>query len=202
MLFSRREKAPLHDRLLAWLWPRRGWRRAWQYVLRRVSRLSGSPHAIALGFAVGVFASFTPFMGFHFMIGFLLAFLFRGSMIASAFGTFIGNPLTFPFIWFVTYRTGLFLLGMEVPEKISIELPETAWWLLFQDPNLLWRQFWDQLWTLIRPMTVGGVPIGIAAAILFYFPFRAAVSAYQKKRRARLAQAGRSGGDGIGRVNA
>lgn len=202
MLFSRREKAPLQDRLLAWLWPRRGWRRAWQYVLRRVSRLSGSPHAIALGFAVGVFASFTPFMGFHFMIGFLLAFLFRASMIASAFGTFIGNPVTFPFIWFVTYRVGLFLLGMEVPEKISIELPETAWWLLFHDPNLLWRQFWEQLWPLIRPMTVGGVPIGITASFLFYFPLRAAVSAYQRKRRARLAQAGGSGRDGIGRVNA
>jgi hypothetical protein len=204
MLFSRREKAPLFDRVLSWFWPRRGWKRAWGYVLRRVSRLSGSPHAVALGFAVGVFASFTPFMGFHFMIGFLLAYMLRGSLIASAFGTFVGNPLTFPFIWILTYRVGLFLLGMDVPEKITIELPATAWWLLFEDPNLLWQQFWNQLWPLIRPMTVGGVPIGTVIGLLFYFPLRMAVSAYQNKRRERLAEAARTqrAGSNDRRVNA
>ena len=79
---------PHSDRVLSWLWPRRGWKRAMDYVRHRVSRLSGSPHSVALGFAVGVFASFTPFMGFHFMIGFLARLLLRGSLIASAFGTF------------------------------------------------------------------------------------------------------------------
>ena len=192
MLFSRRDKAPILDRMLSWFWPRRGWKRAWEYVWRRVSRLSGSPHAVALGFSVGVFASFTPFMGFHFMIGFLLAYLLRGSLIASAFGTFIGNPLTFPFIWILTYRSGLFLLGMDVPEKIIIELPATAWWLLLNDPNAFWQQFWNQLWPLIRPMTVGGVPLGTVFALAFYFPLRAAVSAYQNKRRARLAEVART----------
>ena len=187
MLFSRRKKAPLIDRMLAWIWPRRGWKRAWEYVLRRVSRLSGSPHTIALGFAVGVFASFTPFMGFHFMIGFALAYMLRGSMIASAFGTFAGNPVTFPFIWILTYKTGLSILGMDAPDDIAIELPSTAWWLIFHDPQLLWQQFWNQLWPLVRPMTIGGVPIGIATGLAVYFPIRAAVGAYQNKRRARLA---------------
>ena len=182
----------MHDRVLSWFWPRRGWKRAWGYVVRRVSRLSGSPHTVALGFSAGVFASFTPFMGFHFMIGFLLAYLLRGSMIASAFGTFIGNPITFPFIWILTYRSGLFLLGMDVPENITVELQGVSWILLIEDPNRLWQQFWDQLWPLIRPMTVGGVPIGITIAILFYFPLRMAVSAYQNKRRERLAKVARA----------
>lgn len=202
MLFARRQKAPLHERILSWLWPRRGWKRAAGYVWHRVSRLSGSPHAVALGFSVGVFASFTPFMGFHFMIGFLLAYLLRGSMIASAFGTFVGNPITFPFIWILTYRSGLYLLGMDVPDEITIELPKTAWWLLFEDPNLLWKQFWNQLWPVIRPMTVGGVPWGVFAAFVFYFPIRYAVTAYQHKRRTRLAEVAqlqktRSGSDHV-----
>lgn len=158
-----------------------------EYVWHRVSRLSGSPHAVALGFSVGVFASFTPFMGLHFMIGFLLAYLVRGSMLASAFGTFVGNPITFPFIWILTYNFGSYLLGMEGRGDVSIELPGAAWWLLFHDPQLLWQQFWNQLWPVIRPMTVGGVPIGTAAGLLVYFPIRYVVSAYQVKRRARLA---------------
>lgn len=192
MLFSRRNKAPLPHRVLSWFWPRRGWKRAWGYVVRRVSRLAGSPHTVALGFSVGVFASFTPFMGFHFLIGFLLAYLLRGSMIASAFGTFVGNPITFPFIWILTYRTGLFLLGMDAPDDITIELQGASWLLLFEDPNRLWQQFWDQLWPLVRPMTVGGVPIGVMVGLTFYFPLRMAVSAYQSKRRERLAAVARS----------
>jgi len=187
MLFSRRNKAPLTDRVLSWLWPRRGWKRAMDYVRHRVSRLSGSPHTVALGFAVGVFASFTPFMGFHFLIGFLLAYMLRGSMIASAFGTFAGNPVTFPFIWILTFNFGSYLLGMEGKQDISIELPGAAWWLLFHDPNLLWQQFWNQLWPVIRPMTIGGIPLGTAAGLSTYFPIRYAVAAYQRKRRARLA---------------
>ncbi len=182
----------MFDRVMSWFWPRRGWKRAWGYVVRRVSRLSGSPHTVALGFSVGVFASFTPFMGLHFMIGFLLAYLLRGSMIASAFGTFVGNPITFPFIWILTYRTGLFLLGMDVPEDITVELKGASWLLLVEDPNLLWKQFWDQLWPLVRPMTVGGVPIGVMVGLVFYFPLRMAVSAYQNKRRERLAAVARS----------
>lgn len=193
MLFARRNKAPLWERVLSWFWPRRGWKRAGSYVLRRVSRMPGTPHVIAVGFSAGVFASFTPFMGFHFMIGFLLAYILRGSLIASAFGTFVGNPITFPFIWILTYRTGLFLLGMDVPEKVAIELPTSTWWMLFNDPNQLWRQFWDQLWPLVRPMTVGGVPIGITMALLFYFPLKAAVAAYQRKRREKLAAASQRG---------
>ena len=157
------------------------------YVRHRVSRLSGSPHTVAIGFSAGVFASFTPFMGFHFLIGFLLAYVLRGSMIASAFGTFAGNPITFPFIWLLTYNFGSYLLGMEGQGEVSIELPGAAWWLLFHDPHLLWQQFWNQLWPVIRPMTVGGVPLGLAAGSVVYFPIRYAVSAYQRKRRARLA---------------
>lgn len=204
MLFSRRHKVPISNRLVSWLWPRGGWKRALGYVWHRVSRLSGSPHTVALGFSAGVFASFTPFMGFHFLIGFLLAYLVRGSMLASAFGTFIGNPVTFPFIWILTYNFGSYLLGMEGPRDISIELPGAAWWLLFHDPQLLWQQFWSQLWPVIRPMTVGGVPLGTAAGLLVYFPIRFVVSAYQRKRRARLAaiakmQRGASAGN---RVNA
>ena len=78
--------------------PRKGWRRGYLYLGKRVQRLPDSPHRIALGFACGVMASFTPFFGFHFVIAAALAFITRGNILASAIGTFVGNPLTFPFI--------------------------------------------------------------------------------------------------------
>ena len=202
MLFSRRNKPKMADRMQSWIWPRGGWRRAGGYMWYRVSRLSGSPHAIAIGFAAGVFASFTPFMGFHFMIGFVAAYLLGGSLIASAFGTFAGNPITFPFIWFITFKFGSYLLGMEGNQDVSIELPGTAWWLLFNDPQTLWKEFWSQLWPVIRPMTIGGLPLGALVGSLAYFPVRFAVSTYQRRRRERLARASRPEPGSSNQVNA
>ena len=169
----------------------------------RVSRLSGSPHTIAIGFAAGVFASFTPFMGFHFMIGFLAAYLLGGSLLASAFGTFAGNPITFPFIWIITFKFGSYLLGLDgVTEDLKIELPGMAWWMLVNDPQTLWKEFWSQLWPVIRPMTIGGLPLGIMIGAAVYFPVRYVVSAYQRKRRERLASVARTSSGPSNQVNA
>ena len=198
MLFQRRRSLHLMQRLKLFVWPRTGWRRAGEYVWHRLSRLRGSPHSIAIGFAAGVFASFTPFMGFHFMIGFALAYAIRGSLIASAFGTFVGNPLTFPFIWVVTYKLGAFLLGIERPVtevEAELELSTNAWWMVVHDPTGLWKEFLKDVWTLIRPMTVGGVPLGILAGLLLYFPVARAITVFQEARRHRreLRQAERLG---------
>ena len=68
MLFRRRKKADLLERARTFFWPRRSFLRSAQYFIKRVLRLSATPHAIAAGVAAGVFASFTPFLGFHFVI--------------------------------------------------------------------------------------------------------------------------------------
>ena len=117
-MFRRRVQLHPIERLRELVWPRLGWKRAFQYGWRRVWRLGGTPHAVALGVSAGAFASFTPFIGFHFAIGFAIAWVLRGNLIASAFGTFVGNPLTFPIIWLATYDLGYWLLqGSEAPSE-------------------------------------------------------------------------------------
>ncbi|SRR5690606_3947977 len=187
MLFKRRTKPPFHERLLAWLWPRRGWRRAWGYAWHRVRRLKASPHAIAAGFAAGVFASFTPFMGFHFVIGFVAAFLVGGSLIASALGTIVGNPLTFPLIWFATYQVGCMLLGLEPGANLNEQLSRFDLMGLIHDPASIWDDILHVLWPVVRPMTVGSVPIGLAAAAVSYFSVKYVIEAFQARRRERFA---------------
>ena len=58
----------------------RGFGRLFSYLFQRITRLPGAPASIAIGFASGVAASFTPFLGFHFIIGGALAMLFRGNV--------------------------------------------------------------------------------------------------------------------------
>lgn len=172
MLFQRREKLSLKKRLRDLLWPRRGWRRSTQYIAKRVLRLNGTPHAIALGVAAGVFVSFTPFIGLHFTLAFAVAWVTGGNLIAAALGTFIGNPLTFPLIWATTFHLGNWMLGKAASVPFH-----------FNASKSLLNESFDVLWPLIKPMTVAGIPLGILFAIVFYFPVRAVVEAYQARRR-------------------
>jgi len=184
MLFRRREDPTFSERVRVALWPRRSWTRSTQYIKHRVWRLRGSPHAIALGFAAGVMVSFTPFIGFHFIAGGLLALVLGGSVIASAFGTFVGNPLTFPFIWYGIYKLGNLLLGTEgeFNPDILVSGFEKLWVGISDFSGDVLLGAFDILWPLLKPMTVGGVLMGILAGMLFYLPVLKAVKSYQRRR--------------------
>jgi uncharacterized protein len=171
-MFRRRTKLPLLSRVAGGLWPKGGWRRATTYLAHRVRRLPETPYRIAAGFACGAAISFTPFIGFHFAGAALLALLLRANVVASAIGTVVGNPWTFPFIWAWIYTLGTWATGGEVlsdlPKVLSLAY-------IFENPlEVLW------------PMTVGGIPTAIAAWFAFYLPIRGAVVEYQRARRWRI----------------
>lgn len=173
MLFKRRDQIGYIERLRVWLWPRVSWRRSTLYFFKRILRLSATPYAISMGAAAGAFTSCTPFLGLHFVIAAIIAYLLRGNLIASAVGTTFGNPLTFPFIWAATYETGNLILGGDSPG-----LPEFG--------EKLYQQSFEQLWPLIKPMMVGAIPIGLASALVMYVIVYQSVTVYQTKRRKRF----------------
>ena len=176
------------------VWPHTGWRRAFAYYLKRLTRLTGTPHNIAAGFACGAAISFTPFLGLHILLGGLLALIVRGNLLAVVVGTLIGNPWTFPFIWFATYEVGLFLLGGHggatppVPwtfEDLAHYFGEATRQVSISGPVAAARRLVADLSTVVWPMTVGGLPLGLLAGIATYVPMVRAVAAYQEARRRR-----------------
>jgi uncharacterized protein len=182
MLFRRRKPAGLRERLRTLFWPRRSFWRSAQYYAKRVLRLTATPHAIAAGVAAGVFTSFLPFVGFHFIIAAILAWIIAGNILASAIGTAVGNPLTFPFIWGSTYEIGRFILEGRGPgEPRNIELVRLL-------RHLDFAQLWEPL---IKPMTVGGVTLGLLFGMVFYVLTRWATIAFREQRRKRLADKAR-----------
>jgi uncharacterized protein len=174
MLFKRREAESVFGKIRVHLWPRRSWSRSSRYVIYRLRRLSDSPHAVALGFAAGVFAASTPFIGAHMVMAALLAWVIGGSLVAALLGTFIGNPLTYPLFWYSTYEVGELMLGPGA-EKPSIDLSAG----IFQSSV-------EQLWPLLKPMTLGSIPVGLALAALSYVLVKPMVDAYKHRRRREL----------------
>ncbi|MBL4639061.1 MAG: DUF2062 domain-containing protein [Kordiimonadaceae bacterium] len=140
--------------------------------------MPGTAHAIAAGFASGAAVSFTPFLGVHFVMGFGIAWLTRGNMVAAAIGTAIGNPWTFPFIFAMTAQFGSFLLGQDVTAVV----PLWDWQELYNAP----LDYLAAFLPVVYPLLVGGLPTAIVVWFLFYFALKAMVRKYRRKRQQRI----------------
>ncbi|HKJ73513.1 MAG TPA: DUF2062 domain-containing protein [Alphaproteobacteria bacterium] len=176
MLFRRRTKKTAFAHIRDFLWPSSGWGRSISYLRHRVGRISGSPHNIALGIAVGAAFSFTPFLGAHLILSAVVAWILGGSIVSSAVGTLVGNPWTFPLIWIADYRLGCWILGISN----GAGGPTARGFRVMMEHPL------DALMPIFGPLTVGSVPLGIAAALIIYWPARGLVAEYQIKRAERL----------------
>jgi uncharacterized protein (DUF2062 family) len=182
MLFRRRQPLSYSTRLRELLWPRKGFSRPFQYFGKRVLRLSATPHAVAAGIVAGVVSSFTPFIGFHFLIAFAIAYVVSGNMLAAALGTAVGNPLTFPLIWAVTWEVGHRLLGKGDPVGDAVDLEQIAH---VSGIAHIWQP-------VLKPMLVGAVPLAVLSVIIVYPVTYIAVDRFQRQRRARLSERARA----------
>jgi hypothetical protein len=155
-----------------------------RYFWRQILQVRATPHAVALGFAIGVFMACTPFLGVQTILAFVLAFVLRVSMPAAVLGTFIGNPLSWPAIWSASYVSGALVLGQD-PTYAASHLSDTAnalsATLMAPSPETLDTAV-DNLSPILAPMLVGGLLVGLIAAVFSYYPTRRAVRIFQRHR--------------------
>lgn len=196
MVFKRRVRRSFGTFLAQSVYPRGGWKRAFEYVKHRIRRLPDTPEKIGRGMWTGVFASFTPFFGIHFVVAIILSRLMRGNYLAAVIGTWFGNPLTLVPISAASLHTGYFLLRHR-PEGGLIEaLPG-----LFGGATAdLWHNMralftpeqaeWDRLAVfnheVFIPYLIGCIIPGVIVATLVYFLTVPLVRAYQDGRRKAL----------------
>jgi len=182
-MFRRRTPLTRLRQIRSVIWPERGFRRLFAYLFQRVVRLPGTSGSIAIGVASGVAASFLPFIGLHFLIAALLALLLRGNVLASAIGTFFGNPWTFLFIWVSDYRLGLWLLQQSGhgDQFVALNLQQlaevmTVFMHFFTfSGGVDWQQVAGPFEQVFLPMTIGGTVLAIlswfVAFVLCYYSF-------------------------------
>ncbi|MBK1634945.1 DUF2062 domain-containing protein [Rhodovulum adriaticum] len=198
MVFRRRDKRSIGRIVLDGLYPRGGWGRALYYITHRVRRLPDTPHKIARGIFAGLFVTFTPFYGLHFVLAALLARLMHGNIVAALLATLFGNPLTYVPIGVVALKTGHFILGTEFDEATdttlvdkfagaAADLKDNAI-ALFTDDRANWAQLSQFYNEVFLPYLVGGIVPGIAAGLAGYYLTLPVITAYQNRRRVRLKQ--------------
>lgn len=161
------------------------------YFWRRIISVRATPHEVALGCAVGVFAACTPFVGIQTVLAGTLAFLLRVSIPAALIGTFVGNPLSWPAIWSASYIAGAWLLGLDpayAAEHLSTTANAVSASLMTPSPEALGLAVIN-LSPIVEPLIVGGFLIGFLAAVFSYYPTRRAVRVFQKRHKIRYPAA-------------
>ncbi|MCA9063387.1 MAG: DUF2062 domain-containing protein [Planctomycetaceae bacterium] len=126
-------------------------------VLRMVLSLDGSPHAIALGTAIGVAIGMTPTVGIQMMLVMALAFVLspvcRFNRVAAVGAVYVSNPVTVvPLYWFLYWVGTLFVGGHHTSDDFRRVLEFdgfSGWWQ-----------------TVCYLGTEVGVPLGIGTAIV------------------------------------
>lgn len=204
MVFKRRDRRPIWQIVLDFVWPRGGWARAFEYVKHRVRRLPDTPERISRGIWAGVFVCFTPLFGLHFVFAAIIAKLMRGNIFAAITATFFGNPLTFPPIGYTSINLGSWLLDLPQgrDRHLGQKFADASYDLgnnfraIFTDQKIDWhglRVFYDDVFF---PYLIGGIIPGVVAATLCYYLSVPLIRAYQNRRRkrlrAKLAQLGKN----------
>ena len=195
-MFKRRDRKPLWQSLWHLIWPKGGWVRAFEYVKHRLRRLPDTPEKIARGISAGVFTSFTPFFGMHFIMAWLFARTLRGNVPAALLGTFFGNPLTYVPIAVSSLTMGHFLLGTRPDRTVHVSLMgkfSGAWsdlWhnflAIFTDAKTDWHALSIFFEDVFLPFAVGSIIPGLTAAVVMYYVTLPVIKVYQNSRRKRL----------------
>lgn len=185
MIFKRRTPPTWQERVRVVIWPRHSWERSLKYIAFRLMRVRATPHQLALGFAIGVFAAITPLVGVQMLLAGLIAVVLRASFAAAMLGTIFGNPLTWAAVWPATYASGCFLLGLPVAVKTE-DLAQQ----LSAFGNSVWQLSPEMIgsaiglaWPYIKPMLVGTLPVGAVIALVCYIICKRAAFAHQQRRR-------------------
>ena len=125
------------------------------------------------GFALGIFVGFIPIPG-HMLVATLLAIALRVNIPVAVLATWVINPLVMYTVYSATYDFGRFLLNVP-PHPLDFEL-SVAW--LFDGFGHVWQ-----------PLLLGCFVLGAIASMTAYVVldllWRASISDYLKKRRAR-----------------
>jgi uncharacterized protein len=129
--------------------------------IKKLLALEDTPERIAKAFALGVFLSFSPLIGLHFLLGFGIALFCGLNRFALLLGLFINNPVTLiPIYAAGTYFGGLIIGFPHMPTLPSFEL-RSLW------SGDIWGHLTGQ-WHILKPLVVGSFALSVFLSAFSY----------------------------------
>ena len=154
--------------------------------LARLAESKDTPRRTAAAFALGVFLSFSPFLGLQTIMALVLAFALRLSRVAVLLGVCTNLPWIMVPWYTLTTAAGAYALGVPIAADFQqrlgalLDLPIYRW--------AFWERALDLLWPFLGSFLVGSTAGALGVGALAYAAFRPVVEAACRRRLAREAE--------------
>ena len=139
------------------------------------------PHRIALGVAIGVFWTLTPFLGLQMVMVLASAWLLRANKVVGLPLVWLSNPATFVPIFYPCYLIGRTILGWPGVGK--------EWWAELPKPPSGFAEatkfYWDKTMEIFSPLMLGCFIVGVPLSIFSYLVTRICIERYRIRMAAR-----------------
>jgi uncharacterized protein (DUF2062 family) len=150
-------------------WLRKKFFSKWMELMKQMVTMSVSADKLAMSYAIGIFVGFTPYIGLQTYIGIALTALFRVPFLPALLSMNVTNPITIPFIFALTTKFGMFLLGIDDVD--------------FSWDEVSIRSLINAGKTLLIPFVVGTHITGAVLSIFTYFSVYYIVKRYRKNQQ-------------------
>ena len=142
-------------------------------LVRSILHSRGTPRAVALGAAIGIFVACTPTIGFQMIIAAALATLCGANRLPAIVMVYISNPLTAVPLYGFCYKVGSVLLAWFGFNPLSWARLSALFKFGGGEPLLtsVWQKFISLLslgWDITLPLWVGCFLVGAVSAAISY----------------------------------
>ena len=142
--------------------------------LKGVCHLDDEPWKIALGLAVGVFISCTPFYGLHTLMAIGAAFALRINKASTITGAWLNLPWFAPFVYALSLKVGEFILdggpglGVLLGKNLSDLAGMIRPFLSLERITVGFLASSKFLFVVSKPLVVGTAVVGAVAGLITY----------------------------------
>jgi hypothetical protein len=135
-------------------------------LIKKLLHIEDTPERTALAYSIGIFLGFSPFLGFHTLIGLAIAFLFGLNRVAILLGVWSNTPWWIvPYYMMATYA-GMGVMGFQIDGAKIKEIFQ-----LGMDQGFIGSDFWSRLtsqWKFLLSFGVGSLILAALLAVIAY----------------------------------
>jgi hypothetical protein len=154
-------------------------------LFKKLLHIEDTAERTALAYSIGIFLGFSPFLGFHTLMGLAIAFLFNLNRVSILLGVWSNTPW-----WIVPYYTIATWVGMWVTgfwiDKASLK----GMFQLGMDQGFMSSDFWSRVasqWGLLISFMIGSLILATLLSLIVYPLSLKWIKFYRSRRKEQRA---------------
>ena len=135
-------------------------------LIKKLLWIEDTPERTAMGFSIGVFLGFSPFLGLHTLAGLAVAFILKLNRVAVLLGVWTNTPW-----WLVPYYGIATWLGTKL---VGYQMSKRAILRVFRhgmEHGFITKGFWEQLIShtgLLLSFCIGSFLLSLFLGVIAY----------------------------------